>query len=84
MASLIRQTPDSSSSILIPFTPKMSPLPKLTLYRHNGGCSLVTHILLTELSIPHTDIQLNSDANNKYAATDGSFTHEDYPPRCLP
>lgn len=56
----------------------MSPLPKLTLYRHNGGCSLVTHILLTELSIPHTDIQLKFDANNKYAAADGSFTHEDY------
>lgn len=53
-------------------------LPKLTLYRLDSGCSLVTHILLEELRLPYTEVKLIFGANHKLAAADGSFTHDDY------
>ncbi|KAF2159453.1 hypothetical protein M409DRAFT_30071 [Zasmidium cellare ATCC 36951] len=51
--------------------------PKLTLYRRNGSCSMVSHILLTELAIPFTSIQM-APGPHGYEAADKSFTHAEY------
>jgi hypothetical protein len=56
----------------------MSSSPKLKLYRRNGASSLIPHILLQYLGLPFTAIVLEVDANNKFAAADGSFTHAEY------
>lgn len=52
--------------------------PKLTLYRVNGACSLVPHILLTELNIPFDEVLLKFDFPKGFTSADGSFTLEDY------
>lgn len=52
-------------------------MPQLTLYRANGSCSLVPHMLLNELEIPFKEVLLKFAADGATSA-DGSFTHEDY------
>jgi glutathione S-transferase len=50
----------------------------LTLYQKNGSCSLVPHALLYHLRLPFQAISMSTDANGKYTAADGSFSHDEY------
>jgi len=57
----------------------MSALPTLTLYRMNGSCTLATHLLLKELSIPFTSVVMTfSPADGKVVSADGSISAEEY------
>ena len=53
-------------------------MPQLTLYRAQGACSLVPHILLTEHKIPFEEVLLVMDWEKGFYAADGSLTPEDY------
>ena len=64
------------SSTHPPSTPS-SPLPKLILYRMNGACSLVPHILLHELAIPFSAVLMTIGPNGAHAV-DGSLSPEEY------
>ncbi|KAM0810410.1 putative GST C-terminal domain-containing protein [Seiridium cardinale] len=55
-----------------------TPVPAMTFYQMKGSCSIVPHILLYHLDLPFRAIPMATDANGKYAAADGSFTHADY------
>ncbi|TLD14880.1 hypothetical protein PspLS_10805 [Pyricularia sp. CBS 133598] len=54
----------------------------LTLYRSDGACSMLPHILLKYLEIPHECIALRSNGGPRtkphLEAVDGSFSAEDY------
>ncbi|KAM0302900.1 hypothetical protein ACHAPM_003685 [Fusarium culmorum] len=52
-------------------------MPKLTLYRTNGSCSLIPHAILLHYKIPFTTIRLKSGPNG-YEAADESFTNAEY------
>ncbi|KAK6725087.1 hypothetical protein QX201_003848 [Fusarium graminearum] len=52
-------------------------MPKLTLYRTNGSCSLISHAILLHYKIPFTTIRLKPGPNG-YEAADGSFTNAEY------
>lgn len=51
--------------------------PKLTLYRANGACSLVPHILLHELDIPFSTISMTFGPDGLQGA-DGTLSHGEY------
>ena len=55
----------------------MASFPSLTLYRADGACSRVPHILLRHLSIP-SDSVLLADPAPRFAAADGSFSANEY------
>lgn len=50
----------------------------LTLFRRNGACSFIPHVILNEIGVPFETIVLDFDKNTRLAAADGSFTHEQY------
>ncbi|KAI1015928.1 hypothetical protein LB505_003977 [Fusarium chuoi] len=52
-------------------------MPKLTLYRANGSCSLIPHAILRHYKIPFTAIRLKFGPNGVEAA-DGSFSNAQY------
>lgn len=52
-------------------------MPKLTLYRTNGSCSLVPHAILRHYNIPFDAIRLKPGPDG-YEAVDGSFTNAEY------
>ncbi|KAL6922246.1 hypothetical protein ACHAPO_003002 [Fusarium lateritium] len=52
-------------------------MPKLTLYRTNGSCSLIPHAILLHYKIPFNTIRLKPGPNG-YEAADGSFTNSEY------
>ncbi|KAH7255328.1 glutathione S-transferase [Fusarium redolens] len=52
-------------------------MPKLTLYRANGSCSLIPHAILRHYQIPFTAVRLKFGPNGAEAA-DGSFTNAQY------
>jgi glutathione S-transferase len=52
-------------------------MPKLTLYRTNGSCSLIPHAILRHYKIPFNAIRLKPGPNG-YEAADGSFTNAEY------
>ncbi|KAL3608665.1 hypothetical protein FPOAC2_03671 [Fusarium poae] len=52
-------------------------MPKLTLYRTNGSCSLIPHAILLHYNIPFNTIRLKPGPNG-YEAADGSFTNAEY------
>ncbi|KAJ4022595.1 hypothetical protein NW766_001636 [Fusarium irregulare] len=52
-------------------------MPKLTLYRTNGACSLIPHAILHHYKIPFTPTRLKPGPNG-YEAADGSFTNAEY------
>ncbi|KAL4723597.1 hypothetical protein ACLX1H_009235 [Fusarium chlamydosporum] len=52
-------------------------MPKLTLYRTNGSCSLVPHAILRHYNIPFDAIRLKPGPDG-YEAADGSFTNAEY------
>jgi glutathione S-transferase len=52
-------------------------MPKLTLYRTNGACSLIPHAILNHYKIPFNAIRLKPGPNG-YEAADGSFTNAEY------
>ncbi|KFH42791.1 Glutathione S-transferase-like protein [Hapsidospora chrysogenum ATCC 11550] len=55
-------------------------MPDITLYRANGSCSLVAHILLRELGIPFKGVVLDYSFKERRitGSQDGSLTREDY------
>ncbi|KAK9422654.1 putative GST C-terminal domain-containing protein [Seiridium unicorne] len=55
-----------------------TPTPTMTFYQMKCSCSMVSHILLYHLGLLFRAIPMATDANGKYAAADGSFTHADY------
>ncbi|KAI1053035.1 hypothetical protein LB506_009933 [Fusarium annulatum] len=52
-------------------------MPKLTLYRANGSCSLIPHAILRQYKIPFTAVRLKFGPNGVEAA-DGSFSNAQY------
>ncbi|SPJ74455.1 related to glutathione S-transferase GST-6.0 [Fusarium torulosum] len=52
-------------------------MPKLTLYRSNGACSLVPHALLRHFKVPFNAVRLKFGPDGLEAA-DGSFTNAQY------
>ncbi|KAI1053748.1 hypothetical protein LB507_007417 [Fusarium sp. FIESC RH6] len=52
-------------------------MPKLTLYRTNGACSLIPHAILQHYKIPFNAIRLKPGPHG-YEAADGSFTNAEY------
>ncbi|RSL68297.1 hypothetical protein CEP54_002858 [Fusarium duplospermum] len=52
-------------------------VPKLTLYRLNGACSLIPHALLHHYNIPFSAIRMRSGPDG-FEAADGSFTNAEY------
>lgn len=52
-------------------------MPKLTLYRANGSCSLIPHAILRHYKIPFTAVRLKFGPNGVEAA-DGSFSNAQY------
>ncbi|KAH7193798.1 glutathione S-transferase [Fusarium flagelliforme] len=52
-------------------------MPKLTLYRTNGSCSLIPHAILHHYKIPFDAIRLKPGPHG-YEAADGSFTNAEY------
>jgi glutathione S-transferase len=52
-------------------------MPKLTLYRGNGACSLVPHALLRHFKFPFNAVLLKGGPDGPEAA-DGSFTNAQY------
>lgn len=52
-------------------------MPKLTLYRANGACSLVPHALLRHFKIPFNAVLIKGGPDGAEAA-DGSFTNAQY------
>ncbi|ETS83090.1 hypothetical protein PFICI_04966 [Pestalotiopsis fici W106-1] len=54
------------------------------LYQKSGACSLVPHALLYHLQAPFRAVPMAPDANGKYAAADGSLTHDEYVKRIHP
>lgn len=54
------------------------------LYQKAGACSLVPHALLYHLHVPFRAVPMAPDANGKFAAADGSFTHDEYVQRINP
>ncbi|UZP36400.1 hypothetical protein NXS19_004216 [Fusarium pseudograminearum] len=52
-------------------------MPKLTLYRTNGSCSLIPHAILLHYRITFNTIRLKPGPNG-YEAADGSFTNAEY------
>jgi len=61
-----------------PLLPNMTtPLPSLTLYRRNGACTLASHILLTHLNIPFTEVIMDIGEGGLHAA-DGSLSNAEY------
>ncbi|RFN46178.1 hypothetical protein FIE12Z_9596 [Fusarium flagelliforme] len=55
----------------------ISNMPKLTLYRTNGSCSLIPHAILHHYKIPFDAIRLKPGPHG-YEAADGSFTNAEY------
>ncbi|TLS27002.1 hypothetical protein PpBr36_05052 [Pyricularia pennisetigena] len=57
-------------------------MPTLTLYRSDGSCSMVPHILLKYLNIPHRCVAMQSNGGPRtqphLEAADGSLSAEDY------
>lgn len=51
--------------------------PNLTLYRANGACSLVPHILLRELNIPFTAHRMSFSPTGVFSA-DGNLSYAEY------
>jgi glutathione S-transferase len=57
----------------------MAPFPSLTLYRADGACSRVPHILLRELGASFTEVVMGIDTTvNGLVPKDGSMTREEY------
>jgi glutathione S-transferase len=57
----------------------MATFPSLTLYRADGACSRVPHILLRELGAPFTEVTMTIDmAVNGLVPKDKSMTREEY------
>jgi glutathione S-transferase len=57
----------------------MAAFPSLTLYRADGACSRVPHILLRELGAPFTEVTMTIDmAVNGLVPKDKSMTREEY------
>jgi glutathione S-transferase len=57
----------------------MASFPSLTLYRADGACSRVPHILLRELGAPFTEVTMKIDmAVNGLVPKDVSMTREEY------
>ncbi|VTT79042.1 unnamed protein product [Fusarium fujikuroi] len=52
-------------------------MPKLTLYRANGSCSLIPHAILRHYKIPFTAVRLKFGPNG-VEAVDGSFSNAQY------
>ena len=57
----------------------MASFPSLTLYRADGACSRVPHILLRELGAPLTEILMGIDTTvNGLAPKDNPMTHAEF------
>ncbi|GKT50497.1 glutathione S-transferase GST-6.0 [Colletotrichum spaethianum] len=52
--------------------------PAITLYFKPGSCSLVAHALLHHLSLPFKPVPMKPNAERRFEAADGSFSHQDY------
>ncbi|SPO01602.1 related to glutathione S-transferase GST-6.0 [Cephalotrichum gorgonifer] len=55
----------------------------ITLYRADGACSLIPHTILTHFGIPFKAVPMVPSATDltkgfRYAAADGSLSHEEY------
>ncbi|KAF4502774.1 glutathione S-transferase GST [Fusarium agapanthi] len=58
-------------------TAESTDMPKLTLYRANGSCSLIPHAILRHYKIPFTAVRLKFGPDGVKAA-DGSFSNAQY------
>ncbi|KAF5253807.1 hypothetical protein FANTH_1500 [Fusarium anthophilum] len=58
-------------------TTESTNMPKLTLYRANGSCSLIPHAILRHYKIPFTAVRLKFGPDGVEAA-DGSFSNAQY------
>lgn len=52
-------------------------MPQLTLYRVDGSCAMVPHMLLRELQVPFTAVPMKVGTGG-YEATDGSMSNFDF------
>lgn len=52
-------------------------MPKLTLYRKDGSCSIAAHILLRELNIPFIDRPVEWDSSNNLKGVAGTTMSRD-------
>ncbi|KAG5658103.1 hypothetical protein KAF25_007054 [Fusarium avenaceum] len=68
---------DGTAALIISSTASPTDMPKLTLYRANGACSLVPHALLRHFKIPFDAVLIKGGPNGAEAA-DGSFTNAQY------
>jgi len=53
-------------------------MPPLKLFRKDGSCSMVPHMLLHELAIPFKDIPMKTGPNNAYEPIDTTISREDF------
>jgi glutathione S-transferase len=62
-----------------------TPAPSLTLYRYDGSCSRVPHILLRELGVPFTEVPMKMDPSGAgIFPKDKSMTPTEYRARIHP